>query len=222
MEKIRLCCRCRVSDAIMLWLIDGYNLMHAAGALGGEVIPREAFRRKRRQFLNTIADALGAERAHETTVVFDASVPPADFPLEASYKGLTLIFALEDENADARIERLIAAHSAPKSLTVVSSDRRIRQAATRRRAKAVPADDFLDLLDRLKSRKGQQEHPESASEALPQDRDSPLSAEEAAYWLEEFRDLDAAPGIKEALTPDRALLTDAEIARIQHEIDKEP
>ena len=205
----------------MLWLIDGYNLMHAAGALGGDLISREAFRRKRRRFLNTIADAMGAERAHETTVVFDASAPPSDFPLESSYKGMTLIFALEDESADARIERLIAAHSAPKSLTVVSSDRRIRQAATRRRARTLSADEFLDLLERFQSRRRQEKLARNRSPVPSTDRDLPLSAEEAAYWLAEFRELDAASETRDAFAPDSALLTDAEIDRIQREIDNE-
>ena len=144
----------------MLWLIDGYNLMHAAGAIGAKELGRQAFQRKRRRFLSELADALGIERARETTVVFDANSPPADFPLETSYKGLTLIFALGDENADARIEQLIGQHSAPKSLTVVSSDRRVRQAATRRKARAIKADDFLDLVDRWKAH-------ERAEKALP-------------------------------------------------------
>jgi uncharacterized protein len=205
----------------MLWLIDGYNLMHAAGVLGSDLISREAFRRKRRRFLNTIADAMGAERAHETTVVFDASTPPSDFPLESSYKGMTLIFALEDESADARIERLIAAHSAPKSLTVVSSDRQIRQAATRRRARTLSADEFLDLLERFQSRRRQEKFAQNPSPVPFTDRDLPLSAEEAAYWLAEFRELDAASETRDAFAPDSALLTDAEIDRIQREIDSE-
>ncbi|MGO8903193.1 MAG: NYN domain-containing protein [Isosphaeraceae bacterium] len=205
----------------MLWLIDGYNLMHAAGVLGSDLISREAFRRKRRRFLNTIADAMGAERAHETTVVFDASTPPSDFPLESSYKGMTLIFALEDESADARIERLIAAHSAPKSLTVVSSDRQIRQAATRRRARTLSADEFLDLLERFQSRRRQEKLAQNHSPVPFTDRDLPLSAEEVAYWLAEFRELDAASETRDAFAPDSALLTDAEIDRIQREIDSE-
>ena len=98
-----------------------------------------------------LADALGPERCRETTVVLDATTPPADFPLESVYQGLNLVFALGDENADARIETLIAAHSAPKSLTVVSSDRRIRQAAQRRRARSLTADEFLDLLERFQN-----------------------------------------------------------------------
>ena len=80
----------------MLWLIDGYNLMFAAGALDGREIRRESFHRKRRRFLCDLADALGPERCRETTVVLDASTPPADFPLKTVYQGLNLIFALGD------------------------------------------------------------------------------------------------------------------------------
>ncbi len=206
----------------MFWLIDGYNLMHAAGAISGQEKRREVFQRKRRRFLNMLADALGPERCQKTTVVLDASKPPADFPLESEYQGLKVIFALGDENADARIETLIAAHSAPKVLTVVSSDRRIRQAAQRRRAKSITADQFLDLLDRFQSAKRQEmpaEHPPAPSSL---DRDAPLSAKDAAYWLEEFGDLDASDELKDAFAPNLTLLTDAEIARIQQEIDKEP
>jgi uncharacterized protein len=205
----------------MLWLIDGYNLMHAAGAIGAREVGREAFQRKRRRFLNELADSLGVERARETTVVFDATTPPADFPLESSYKGVTLIFALGDENADARIEQLIGAHSAPKSLTVISSDRRVRQAATRRKAKAVKAEDFLDLVDRWKKRHGAENSSRAAPSPPPFDRNSPPTAEEAAHWLETFGHLDDAPETKEAFNPGPTLLTDDEIARIQREIDEE-
>ena len=205
----------------MLWLIDGYNLMHAAGAIGAKELGRQAFQRKRRRFLSDLADGLGIERARETTVVFDANSPPADFPLETSYKGLALIFALGDENADARIEQLIGQHSAPKSLTVVSSDRRVRQAATRRKARAIKADDFLDLVDRWKARAGRESPTKTAPPSLPVDRDSPPTSEEAAHWLQEFAHLDQAPETKEAFTPEPALLTDAEIASIQREIEEE-
>ena len=205
----------------MLWLIDGYNLMHAAGALNGREIRRESFHRKRRQFLNDLADALGPERCRETTVVLDASTPPADFPLETVHRGLNLIFALGDENADARIETLIAAHSAPKSLTVVSSDRRIRRAAQRRRARTLSTDEFLDLLERFQTAKRREMSSQNLATPRSLDRDSPLSAEETAFWLAEFGELDAAPETKEAFGPGSTLLTDAEIVRIQKEIDSE-
>ena len=205
----------------MLWLIDGYNLMHAAGAFDRAEIRRELFQRKRRRFLNHLADVLGPERCRETTVVLDASTPPADFPLETVYKGLNLIFALGDENADARIETLIAAHSAPKSLTVVSSDRRIRRAARRRRTRILGSDEFLDLLERFQTDKRHELASQNPAKSCVLDCGSPLSAEEAAHWMAEFGELDAAPETKEAFGPGPTLLTDAEIARIQREIDKE-
>ena len=205
----------------MLWLIDGYNLMFAAGALDGRDIRRESFHRKRRRFLSNLADALGPERCRETTVVLDASTPPADFPLKTVHEGLNLIFALGDENADARIETLIAEHSAPKSLTVVSSDRRIRRAAQRRRARSLSADEFLDLLERFQTAKRHEMSYQNPATPRSLDRDSPLSAEEAALWLAEFGELDAAPETREAFGPGSTLLTDAEIARIQKEIDSE-
>jgi uncharacterized protein len=211
----------RLPPLFMLWLIDGYNLMHAMGAVSGKEAGPEVFRRNRRHFLNVLADSLGLERARETTVVFDANSPPRDFDLETGYKGLTLIFALGDENADARIERLIAQHSAPKSLTVVSTDRRIRRAAARRKARALTADEFLNLIERPGSQKTRAGAAEAPPTSRASDRDLPLSPDEAAYWLEEFGDLEGASETRAAFEPGPAILTDAEIDQIQREIDRE-
>ena len=102
------------TTGVMLWLIDGYNLMHAAGAIDKHVKSGRTFHRKRRRFLDVLAGALGADRAARTTIVFDAKKKPADFPVEATYQGMSIIFALGDENADARIEQLIAAALGPQ------------------------------------------------------------------------------------------------------------
>src|SRR3954467_12446391 len=104
----------------MRTLIDGYNLMYALGLLGKRLGP-DGFRKVRTRFLNDLAAALGAVEAHQTTVVFDAADPPGHLPRESTFKGITVVFAVDDDDADERIERLIAAHSAPKGLTVVSS-----------------------------------------------------------------------------------------------------
>jgi hypothetical protein len=52
-------------------------------------------------------------------------------------------------------------------------------------------------------------------------RDAPLAPEESAHWLAEFGDLEAEPDVEEAFDSNSSLLTDAEIARIQREIDGE-
>ncbi len=195
-------------------LIDGYNLMYAVGLMAKKLGP-DRFRKARLRFLNKLVEALGAVDAHQTTVVFDAAHPPNDLPSETTHKGITVMFAVNEENADAQIERLIAQHPTPKTLTVVSSDHRIRHAATRRKAQAVTADDFLSRLEAPPSPRPQ---PERAKESH---KERALSPRESAYWQQVFGDLDDDPATHEALRPDPSLLTDADIAALEREIERE-
>lgn len=194
----------------VLFLIDGYNLMHAWGRLGSK-LSREGFRRARRRFLDDLADALGPDQAPHATVVFDANKHPGDFNLKADYRGLALVFALGDENADARIEELIAVHSSPKSLVVVSSDRRVREAALRRKARSIKCDDLLDALERRAQRP-----------VLVDDDDSDRTPDAAdrGLWLDAFGALDDLLAADRSLAPP-VLLTDAEIAELEREIERE-
>ncbi len=195
----------------MEFFIDGYNLMHAWGRISS-TRAGEAFRRDRRRFLNDLADRLGPDRAGRATVVFDASSPPGDFPLESRFRGLALVFALGDENADARLERMIARHSHPRDLVVVSTDRRIRQAAARRRAQAVRSEEFLDMIERL-ARTRNTEHEPTDNAELPEPR-------EAEDWAQVFSGVDTILASEPDLAPP-ALLTDAEIAALEREIEAE-
>ena len=220
----------------MRWLIDGYNVMHAGGKLAPK-LSREGFRRARRRFLDEISAAIGPDRAREMTIVFDASAHPGDFALNAKYKGLSILFALGDENADARIELLIEEHTKPKLLTVVSSDQRIRQAATRSRAKSLTADQFWVWIDDLKERGRIASQVEPPSRTLPQPRPQPpaerpvpartspapqtATAGEDAYWLETFREIDSLPEVRAAAAADKPMLTSADIAEIEREVQSE-
>ncbi len=205
----------------MRWLIDGYNVMYAGGRLGPTKLGREGFRRARRRFLDDVADAMGPQLARQTTVVFDASVHPGDFSLNTQYRGLGILFALGDENADARIEQLIAADSNPKTLAVVSSDRRIRQAAVRRKTKSVTADQFWELIDDLNERRRSKPKLEAPPRPNPHGGEEHSAADDTAYWLEAFRAIHELPGFHDALKPNDPLLTDAEIAEIEREVQRE-
>ncbi len=207
--------------SVMRWLIDGYNVMHASGILGPR-LSREGFRRARRRFLDELARVLPTEAGGEVTVVFDARVPPGDFPIASSYRGIRVLFALGDEDADSRIEFILDHDSNPQNLKVVSSDRRIRQAARRRRARPMTADEFWDQKDRL----DQPERPQAGAATRPgaeqePDRDRPVNPDEARFWVEIFRDIEHLPGIRDVQSPSAALLTDDEIAEIQRIIDRE-
>ncbi len=201
----------------MRWLIDGYNVMHAGGRIPQGIQP-EQFRRARLRFLNDLADTLGPELARETTIVFDANTRPTDFPLDSLYREIHILFALGDESADERIEKMIARHGTPKTLTVVSTDRRIRQAATRRRAGIMTANAYWRMIDDRRERKPAIKPPRPKK---PLKIPTVTAEEEAAFWLDAFGELDASPEIQQLSASEETLLTDAEIAQIEREIDAE-
>lgn len=232
----------------MRWLIDGYNVMHAAG-IAEAGMGRERFQKARKRFLDQIAQAIG-DMVVETTIVFDANKPPADFPIESNYRGITVVFALADASADARIERILARHSTPKALTVVSSDREVRQAASRRKARVMKADEFLDRLPTL----AYERRPPNPGPDPEAARHAPVLDEaERAYWQEVFGAVDAGSEATPSASAKRSskskeappapdhrrverprelenrdvldlrstMLTDADIAAIRREIDLE-
>lgn len=201
----------------MRWLIDGYNVMHAAGLIS-PAQGREGFRRARRRFLDELARVLPTDLGDEATVVFDANVPPGDFPVISTYRGIRVIFALEDDDADSRIEQILEHDSNPRHLTVVSTDRRIRQAAARRRARPLTADAFLYEKDDL--RKASHPPTQPGPESEP-GHDVEPDPDETGFWVEVFRGVDDLPGVRDVHSPSSPLLTDAEIAEIQRLIDRE-
>ena len=200
----------------MRWLIDGYNLMHAGGLVSQGARP-EQFCRARRRFLDQLAESLGPEMAGQTTIVFDANSPPVDFGLDSYYQGIHVIFALGDENADARIETLITKHATPKTLTVVSTDRRIRQAATRRRAGSMTAEQYWQLIDDRRERLRPARRPPKVEIPKPQ----PPVVDEDAFWLEAFAELNEGPEVRELSRRNKSILTNDEIAQMAREVERE-
>jgi hypothetical protein len=202
----------------MRLLIDGYNLMYERGLMRERFGP-DGFRKARHRFLTELAAALDPVEAHQTIVVFDAVDAPRGLPSEIHLQGLTIVFAVDDKDADERIEKLIAAHSSPKTLTVVSSDHRIRVAAERRKAKAMPSDAFLVMLDERGSKPRElKPSPLSAEEKA---REHGLSPLESAEWLNVFSDLAAEPLVRLRPSENDFVPTDEEIARIEREVQDE-
>lgn len=164
----------------MRWLIDGYNLMHAAGFVGPAGGPT-TLQQSRRALLNFVAAAAAAQNVKSATVVFDAAAAPPGLPREWSHRGVQVRFAAGYENADVLIEELIAAESTPRQLLVVSSDHQVQRAARRRRAATIDSDAwFRDMLQQHRQR-GEEPAPTSADQ-----RPAAPAAHEVAYWLERF------------------------------------
>jgi predicted RNA-binding protein with PIN domain len=162
-------------------LIDGYNLMHAAGLARASYGPGD-LERCRLRLLSLLAGFLGEEGCRRTTVVFDAKSSPPDGTRQDMFKGILIEYSPTGQEADDVIESLIRRHSAPKQLLVVSSDHRLHKAARRRRAHARDSDQFLEDCER-RARK----HAPSPPVVKPGDELSPAAIE---AWLVAFGDVD--------------------------------
>jgi predicted RNA-binding protein with PIN domain len=131
----------------LLLLIDGYNVV-APVAPPSRSPDARWLQRERMQLVDRLVMHLDDDVRKRTCVVFDAANPPPDRPNRFEVNGIDIRFAVGYPEADDLIEELIAAHSAPKTLAVVSSDRRIQVAAKRRGCITFDSQAWLDdLLD---------------------------------------------------------------------------
>jgi hypothetical protein len=163
-------------------LIDGYNLLNSVG-ITGPAVGRGGLERSRMALLNFLAETLDPADVPQTTVVFDASHPPPGLPRSVDHRGVQVFFAAQYKDADSMIEELILANSAPRRLTVVSSDHRVQRAARRRRARAVDSDVWF--METIRNR---QQRQRSAARPTPVRPAVPLQDKELEYWLHQFGD----------------------------------
>jgi len=175
----------------MLFLIDGYNLLHAMGLVAKHAGP-DGLEWARRRLLSFLRNAF-PDDATSVTVVFDAAKSPKGFVAEHDYEGIHVLFAVHHDEADDLIELLIRKSTAPKDLTVVSDDHRIQRAARRRQCAVSGCAEFLDWL--MEHRRLRPQRPGEAT------KPDVLSENEKEHWLREFGDLANDPNIKEVFDP---------------------
>jgi predicted RNA-binding protein with PIN domain len=167
-------------------LIDGYNLLHAAG-YGPVRFATGELQRARQRLLKKLFQLLTPAEISQTAVVFDAKQPPPGLPKNWYIHGLRVMYAQPHGDADEMLEQLINEHSAPRQLTVVSSDHRLHRAARSRRAMVIKSEDFLAHLERR--------YPDSQLEELPDPAPtSPKATGEATsaevdFWMRMFGDV---------------------------------
>ena len=150
-------------------LIDGYNLLRTIQKDGSTPLNETPMCRLISCYL--------CRKRDTGKIIFDGIGPPNKTSLR-NIANLEVIFSGSYE-ADDIIEQLIFENTAPKRLVVVSSDRRVKAAAKKRKAVAIKSDDFwYELIKFLeKKRPG---YPEP-----PGKRDG-ISEDETNRWLEEF------------------------------------
>ena len=157
----------------MPFVIDGTNLLRLV-----ESTARDSDAITDIGLCNTIARyfLLIGQKGH---LVFDGT-GPSDKERFDNISALEVSFAGLAVEADDVIEDKIRASTAPRTLTVVSSDRRLRNAAKARRAVSVKSEAFWSQLqDQLSSKK------EASSE--PRAKRSGLTQGETDQWLKFFQ-----------------------------------
>lgn len=129
----------------LLLLIDGYNVIPPVAPPGRRPQP-DWLHRERMQLVARLAEHLEEPIRRRTCVVFDSNQPPPDRPARFEMEGMDVWFAVQYPEADDLLEEIIAAHSAPKQLAVVSSDHRVQTAARRRGATSFDSQPWFDHL----------------------------------------------------------------------------
>jgi hypothetical protein len=124
------------------FLLDGYNLMHAVGAVP---VGRGGFDTARRRFLDWLAGC-PAVRGQAVRVVFDAQNSARDLGT-STHRGLLVTYSFR-QTADDLIEALVSTEPNPQGLRVVSNDGRVREFARRHRCPVMTCGEFVDWLQR--------------------------------------------------------------------------
>ena len=162
-------------------LIDGYNLLHAAGMGQIDYKPGDLLRCRTR-LLKHLLGKLSSAEVRAVTLIFDARDPPPDRPSEIHVGGMKVVFANPGGDADVMIQQWLSRHPTPRRVTLVSSDKFLQRAARGCGAKFTASDTFLVELDRRR--------PSHGKSAAHDDDDSKpgaaLSDTQTAYWLREF------------------------------------
>jgi predicted RNA-binding protein with PIN domain len=180
-------------------LVDTFNVLHQTGvlppAIAGvdvegliELIGRSRFRR---HHVRLVCD--GASRVTEDVEL------PGTMAIEFSGKGRT---------ADDVIIHHVKRSTAPRQLTVVSSDREIQKAARKRRCTVLGSPEFLRQLasDYEKDERSREREANERPARLLR----PLSPRDTTRWLNEF----------EVDEDDARILSDAQRDAIDAEVDK--
>ena len=127
----------------MLVIVDGYNLMMAAGEYGA--VKGKNLSQARKLLIEDFV-LYRRVRKHTIIVVFDAQEAGKQSRSEREVEGVRVVFSRFGEQADDAIVD-IAQKNRGLERVVVSSDNEVARSSRRRGAVVVSSEEFLDRLD---------------------------------------------------------------------------
>jgi predicted RNA-binding protein with PIN domain len=154
----------------VLVIVDGYNLMMAAGEYGA--VKGRNLSQARKLLIEDFV-LYRRIRKHTIIVVFDAQEAGRKFRSEQEMEGIRVVFSRFGERADDAIVD-IAEKNRGLERVVVSSDNEVARSSRRRGAVVVSSEEFLDRLgDALDEYEDMKELGEDIGENVPMGRRSP-------------------------------------------------
>ena len=156
----------------MPYLVDGYNLLKQIQKIDSE------FETLSDTYLCEILSRYLKAIRDQGQMIFDGIGPPDKTGFE-NLDNIEVVFVGRNTDADTVIERKIKANTAPKKLAVVSSDRRLRVAAARRKAIGIKSEDFWLIVTRQLNRP-------SKRRVEPRSKHDGLTQSETDVWCDFF------------------------------------
>lgn len=149
---------------------------------------KNALRAARGRLLHLLVDLIEESKRDKTMIVFDAKRAPKGLPDKYEYYGIKIVFARDWNTADELIQSEIRLHSAPKTLTVVSSDHAIHRKALARGATVIDSDEWLDqeLVKRARRSRQGANGTKAIADHEFESKNRKLSDDEQKKWLKEF------------------------------------
>jgi predicted RNA-binding protein with PIN domain len=154
-----------------MFIIDGHNLLHSIQKEGMDSGPISDVG------LCRIIGRYLKLTCQSGTIIFDGTGPRDKSGFD-DISNLEVFFAGLGNDTDTVIEDKIGSSTAPRRLTIVSSDRRLRKAARARKAISVKSEVFWNNIQKQLSRKKAAKEPAAKRRGL--------SESETKQWLEFF------------------------------------
>ncbi len=154
----------------MHYLVDTYNLVHAAATMGG--ILGDMSVRKLCRLISATGSSI------RVTLVLDGRAKP-DEPSENEFPDISLVYSGSGITADAVMAQMVEKAKNRRKWTIVSNDRAVVLHARRHFASAIGCESFLLRLT--------QNSPRSSDSALPPRKitGTPTTGE-SEHWMREF------------------------------------
>lgn len=168
--------RCRL-------LVDGYNLLFGQGWASQKQNSHPDLQRGRETLVSQLAARTTIEQRPFIWIVFDSLDAPSHLSSTLQMRDMEVLFSREWASADELLQQILASHSNPKSVVVISSDHSVQRKAISRGATPFDQDDWIEAIQTAFD-SSKRNDPEA--KPTEQGKDRLVSGKERDEWMKRF------------------------------------